>query len=470
MIYHGSTFYSFDGLYYFSQLISIFEDGDLDIYNNLKNFPLPIRKVPNQWSIGPALFWAPFYIVGHLFYNPGVFIFSTVTGFYPEYMLIFYFDICLVNLGTLFYTYFGLKILGIALKKYYPEGFSPILVQISILLCTPLLFYVFDRPLMAHAISFCLVSILIYLWVVWHDELKSKQMFWIFFTLGIASLVRWQNILFAVIFLPQIQKTIAQWIKKKKFVKFLKLLFFNILIATFSFLIAFSPQLIAWWVQFGTPITGAHDPAKFNLITPNFYQVWFGQHGFFLWHPLTIIFLAGLFLFFINKDLKKQDGFVLLLGFLLQSYLWAIWYAPEAGCSFGMRGLISCLPLLAFGLGNIIHVGNLKENNNKGKIIFFLYSIVIYFSLMNLYLFALLGHFYGMPYLTCSSNFHFEWFFNINWEIFLKTYNPGIFDLNLPFYRLEKIVVLSILGIMVIITCSKIKILERKIFEVEISY
>ena len=41
---HGPSFYSFDGLYYFAQLISIFEDFDLNIYNNLKNFPLPIQK------------------------------------------------------------------------------------------------------------------------------------------------------------------------------------------------------------------------------------------------------------------------------------------------------------------------------------------------------------------------------------------------------------------------------------------
>ena len=462
-IYFGSTIYGFDEYYYFAQLISIFEDGDLYLYNNLKNFPIPVKRVPNQWSIGPAIFWAPFYIVGHIFYDTGVFVYSLLTGSYPDYILIFYYNICLVNLGTLFYTYLGLKILGISLKKYYKASFSPIWVQIPILLCTPLIFYVFDRPLMAHAIGFFVISILIYFWVVWHDYLTSKQIWWIFFMLGIASLVRWQNILFGIIFLPQIYKTLREWWKKNKFAKILILIFFNLMVAISSFLVAFSPQLIAWWLQFGTLFSPLHDSSNFAYLFPNFYEVWFGQHGFFVWHPLTITFVLGLGLFFIFKNLNKFDGIVLFLGFFLQSYLWAIWFAPEAGCSFGMRGLIETLPLLSFGFVNIILIGKrlTKKNEIKSKIFFGF--VIAFFSLMNLYLFALLGHFYGMPYLTCYSTFRMEWFLNINWELFLKRFNPGIFSLNLPFYRIEKIFVLLVLGFMVIYTSSKIRNLEKSI-------
>ncbi len=462
VIYHGSTFYSFDGLYYFAQLISIFEDGDLDIYNNLKNFPLPIREKPNEWSIGPAIFWAPFYLIGHLIYDPGVCVYHSITGFYPEYMQVFYYNICLVNLGTLFYTYLGLKILGIALNKYYLQKFSPKLVQVAVFLCTPLLFYVFDRPLMAHAISFFTISIVMYFWVKWHERLNYKQVWWIFFTLGIASLVRWQNILFSVFFLPQIQKTITHWIKEYTLSIFLKSLLTSISLAVLGFLIAFSPQLIAWWVQFGVPISTVHDISKFTPLTPSFREVWFGQHGFFVWHPISVIFIIGLLLFFVLIKLSKSDGFVLLLGFLLQSYLWAIWYSPAAGCSFGMRGLIECLPLLAFGFANITMIGRGKSKKSKVKINLFLGIIVFFFSLMNLYMFALIGHFYGMPIITCASNFRIEWFLSINWEIILKTYNPGVIGLNLPFYRIEKILVLLCLGILIASTCSRIKKFELK--------
>ena len=97
---------------------------------------------------------------------------------------------------------------------------------------------------MAHAITLFIVSVLIYIWVLWHGTLTTKKIWWIFIILGIASLVRWQNVLFGVIFLPQIQKTLTQWKKKKKFLKSLTL---SVFIAIIGFIIAFSPQLIAWW-------------------------------------------------------------------------------------------------------------------------------------------------------------------------------------------------------------------------------
>jgi len=455
IIYYGPTCYSLDGYYYFSQLISIFEDGDLDIYNNLANFPVENIEIRvNAWSIGPAIFWAPFYIIGHLAFLIATSIFPSLIGMFPEELLIFGLDVGLANLGTIFYAYLGFKILGKALNKYYNKKISPIFVLLFLFFCTPIIYYTFRLPLMAHTISFFLVSVLIYLWVKWHDLLTTKQIILIFITLGLASIVRWQNLLFVVIFLPQIKKTITHWRTERTFGKFLKPLFLHITIAFLSFLIAFSPQLIAWWLQFGIPIPQAHSISDFNFLNPNFYEVWFGRHGLFIWHPLFILCVVGLIFFFTQKDLDKFDGIVLILAFILQSYLWSIWVSPWAYCSFGMRGLIGCFPMLSFGLTNIILIGY-RKNKKITKII--LGIIFTIFSLMNLYLFAFLGAPYGDPTLRCESPLKIEWFFQIDWEMLKNTFIP-----TFPF---EKIAILSGLGAFIILASSLINYFEIRKFQ-----
>ena len=431
IFYYGCTISIIDEYYYLAQLISIFEDGDLDIYNNFSYFTLPHK---NYWSIGPALFWAPFYLIGRFFF----FLITTIFPFMTEIYSVYLFDVCLANLGTMFYTYLGLKFLGKAVKKYYPKRISPLYVQIPILFCTQLIYFVYRWPLMAHAISFFTISSLIYLWVNWHEKLSIKQMWWIFFILGLASTVRWHNILFGIIFLPQIQKTFKFHRSEKSSQDFIKFILLSILIISLGGIIGVLPQLIAWGMQFQT-IIPPHSVASFKIFSPNFFEVWFGVHGLFIWHPITLIFLIGLVITLFNKTFNKLDNLVLLLAFLLQSYIWAIFEPPMPNWSFGMRGLINSLPLLIFGFINIIVLGYKKNirNTNIAMLI-----VLIFFSLMNLYLFALLGEPYGDVALTSDEvPLNLAWFFNIDWELLYNTF--------IPKFTLDKVLVLVSLGLFI---------------------
>ena len=157
----------------------------------------------------------------------------------------------------MFYVYIGLKFLGLALDSYYSKAYERNISTISklfALFCTPLIYYVFRNPLKDHALSFFLVSILVYLWVKWHDRLTIRQILIVSCLVGIMTTVRMQNVLFVVIFIPQIQRTLAQWKKDNRFFDFIKQLFLGIFLAIFGFFIAFSPQLIAWWLQYGIPL------------------------------------------------------------------------------------------------------------------------------------------------------------------------------------------------------------------------
>lgn len=451
IMYYGPTIFSHDGFYYFAQLISIFEDGDLYIYNNLESFPVETFIKGNEFSIGPAIFWAPFYLIGHLFLSLLSLIFPQVLSVFPEDLLIFGLDVGLCNLGTMFYAYLGLKLVSKTLYIYFDDKNIANFGAYFAFFCTPLIYYVFRLPMMAHAIGFFVIALLIYLWTIWHDVLNTKQIFIICFVLGLASLVRMQNVLYGVIFIPQVVKTIKFLKKDNTTIVFLQKLIFMVLIAGGTFLLTYSPQFIAWWVQFGAFSPPVYDEGDFRYFNPRFDEVLFGQHGFFIWHPLFILCVIGLLDFFMRKDSNKYDTLVFLLAFFLQSYLWAIWRNPDAGCSFGMRGLIECVPLMAIGLGNVIAWGNTK--NRKATQIGLILVLII-FTLMNLYLFALLGYPYGDVYLRCGTPLDIGWFFNIDWELLGNTF--------IPQFPLEKIFILIGLSFSVLLANSFIKYLDNR--------
>ncbi|MHA1729287.1 MAG: hypothetical protein ACTSWY_11220, partial [Promethearchaeota archaeon] len=108
-IYPRPTFYILDGMYYYAQLVSLFEDGDLFLYNNLRSFPLEIYEVTNQWSIGPAIFWTPFFLASRLLLLLIEIFLPSYYKLYPYNYLKFGIDIIFINLATIFYCYVGLK-------------------------------------------------------------------------------------------------------------------------------------------------------------------------------------------------------------------------------------------------------------------------------------------------------------------------------------------------------------------------
>ena len=70
-----------DGVHYFATLRSIVVDGDLDFENEYRILgaqegyflPTDTGRLPNNFSVGPALFWSPTYLVVHGLGHAGLF-------------------------------------------------------------------------------------------------------------------------------------------------------------------------------------------------------------------------------------------------------------------------------------------------------------------------------------------------------------------------------------------------------------
>ena len=167
-------------------------------------------------------------------------------------------------------------------------------------------------------------------------------------TAGLMSMVRWQNVLFAVI--PVCHGLVESWrAAPSERVKTLRM---SAGVFAVSAAVTFVPQLVFWKVARGTWFSlpsGAH---AVRLTSLHIGDVLFSpNHGLLSWTPLIYLALVGLPLFFRRDRLMTA---VLIGGFLAQVYINStveIWWG---GSGFGARRFANCALVFAVGLASLL--------------------------------------------------------------------------------------------------------------------
>lgn len=281
-----------DGYGYYTYLRSLAFDRDFDFKNEFQQFDdlygtkmapriTKIGRVGNQFSIGPSIFWTPFFLVGHFAnkLSPTIGDYQ-LPGFNAPYQIA-------VSFGSIIYFLIGLVFLYQGLKKFFSEKLAFWLTSISWLI-SPLVYYLVYEPSMSHALDFFILTILFYYFIKFRDNNRPNNLIVLGIILGLAMLIRWQNLLFGLLPLYLIFQS-ANKLKSACY----------FLLAVF---LIFSPQLLMWKYLYGSSILAPQGSNFFNLFTPHLGKFLFsGYHGLFIWHPLLIFGVIGLLLAF-----KKQ--------------------------------------------------------------------------------------------------------------------------------------------------------------------
>ncbi len=250
---------------------------------------------PSKYSVGPALFWTPAYLLTRN---------EIVVGF-----------------TSVLATIFSLLLLWRLLLKYFSETVS-IMAVASIAGASNLLFYGSIDVVNSHALTFFAAVVFLSLLLQ-----KQKSWFSIGAALGLLGLMRTQDLIYTILLLPSITKK-------------------NIVLIIAGFLLVFSPQFLAWQHTAGrfwiSPYL-LHE--GFNFFRPHILGVLFGlRNGLYLWTPITLLGTIGLIT-------KKRR--MMLLVFLLELYTVASWSTWWQGASYSGRMFVSTLPILAFGIAPI---------------------------------------------------------------------------------------------------------------------
>lgn len=336
-----------DALGYFSYLRSAVFDHDLDFANEYATWELPEQPRTatgrrfNQYTAGPAIVWSPFLLVGHVYVlvdraiGPERY---DTDGYSAPYLRS-------AALGTVTAAVVAAWLLGATLARRagpYVAG----LAVVAAVATSPVFFYVFAQPLMAHGLTFAFAAALV--WALDRVDAEPGLGRWILVgaLLGAVVAVRLQAAVLAVV--PAVLAAVQLRRKRAEPAW--------IAAAGAATLLMLVPQLVAWKILYGRffqvpsgpglrewgPGRGWFDPSSPRLLD----VLLAADHGLFTWTPALLLAALGLVV-----ALRRWPALAAAGLFVLASTAWlngslADWWGSDA---FGGRRFDVVVPFFAVG-------------------------------------------------------------------------------------------------------------------------
>ncbi len=344
-----------DAIQYYAYLRSLAFDGDLDFRNEYAALyrpapadaggnvwlseETPTGRPPNMMSIGPALLWAPFFLVACL----AVALARLAGVDVPFDGLAAPFQLSAGVAGVAYAA--GAAYLAYRLAaRLYPRrpAFWGALVA---WLATPAVYYSLVSPAYSHAASMFAVALFAFTWFATHGDDRLRRVALVGALGGLAMLVRWQNVI--VLALPALE--LIRRVAQRRMEVRPAVARMIVLVAVTGLVVV--PQFVAWQRIYGTPIVMPQGTGFMRWTEPALWQVLFStRHGLLLWTPAVLPAVLGLAL------VRRRDpglGWGAIVVVLLSVYINACvadWWAGEA---FGARRFVGDTVFFALGLAAV---------------------------------------------------------------------------------------------------------------------
>ena len=330
-----------DSNFYYFYLRSLFFDGDLDFTNELAMISIgeqgprtPDGRPGNLWSVGPAIFWSPFFLIAHVA--------TLMTGGEADGFSQLYRSIIFV--GNSLYTTIALSLTALFLRRFV-RWQAALFAPLVILLCTPVTHYAWPLIAGSHGLSFFVA--IVFLFAI----TRRGVGFLSGVALGLVFLVRWQDALYGLIALTFSLRDLRRAVSadSSEAPNSARTWIAGNILFLLGFLIGVIPQLLVWNALYGSPFVIPQGSGFMRWTDPQILPMLFStHHGLFSWHPVLLAAVGGLWF------LRKQDTLLVssaVLVLLVQIYVNACVDDWFAAWSFGHRRFISLMPVFALGLG-----------------------------------------------------------------------------------------------------------------------
>jgi hypothetical protein len=344
---------------------SLLWDGDVDFYNDYRRLGMidreegiefgavvaETRRPGNPFGMGSAILWLPFVagaaLVAKLFAAVGAN--ASTNGFGTATLLA-------VHLGTWTYALLSVALLSAILREGLRSAGASCRRAglVGALLGTPLIYYVVQLPSFSHVCAMFAVALLIWLALRWRDEWTGRRAAVLGAALGLAALVRVQELGFWIVPLA-----VAWWGGALGSLRALLSRRGMALAAVYTSAAAlvFSPQLVAWTKIYGSPWRVPQGADFLHASPGRLWSVLFSSHhGLIAWSPLAAAAVAGWVVLIVGRRTRGL-GAALAVGFVIQWLVNSLPYDWWAGWSFGARRFIDCVPLFAIGLAAVAQSG-----------------------------------------------------------------------------------------------------------------
>jgi hypothetical protein len=354
-LFYRPSGWLYDPSMYYAYIRSPVIDGDLLFWNEAepKGFwaevpPSPTGMCPNVWSLGPALLWTPFFLLGH-----GATLLANWTGIaslpadgYSTLYTTF------TGVASAFYGFLGVLLIYRFLRRHQPHPVA-LLAAATVWMAMPVFFYMYHMSFYAHSVSMFSAALFVDLWHATRGQWHGWRYVALGLAAGLMALMRWQNILLLV--LPLFELAAEAWSRLRRGEgrgSLARSSFGRLSLLAAAALIVFSPQMAMWQVLYGQPFTIPQGEGFMQWSRPHLWGVLFSSNrGLFWWEPVAALGLLGLFLLFRRRPLLS-GGFLLVIA--LQVYVNSIAGRWWGGGGFGPRRFDMLAPILAWGLAGLI--------------------------------------------------------------------------------------------------------------------
>jgi hypothetical protein len=273
----------------------------------------------------------------------------------------------MINLAAIFYLMVALFFLNRILKYYQVPDKYRAIVLTAITFGTNIFYYTVVESGMSHIYSLAFFSAFIHFTILFFENKKTKYIYILAAITGMIILIRPVNgiILFSTPFLAQ---------NKKQFISGLSFLLRHKTTLILSLVIGLSIpfiQLILYKISTGSFFVYSYINEGFDFLDPHMFDFLFSyKKGLFLYTPLLLIGLFGIYYFWKQSRFKYYSYllFIILVIYVLSS--WTNWWY---GGSFSSRAFLEYIPFVAIPMGTM-----LQQIKTKGQRIIFIGLITIF--------------------------------------------------------------------------------------------
>ena len=318
------------------------------------------NTVQTKYTYGVAFFQLPFFLAAHAL--------ADALGFEANgFSLIYHWAI---DLSAIFYFLVGLLFLYQLLRQLFIKK-TVVLTIFFLILSTNLFYYALIETGMSHVYSFTLFSIVLFLFFNWKIFINKPIFFGILlgFLFSMILIIRPSNLVFivAVLFI------------NKDYLQRLRLMLNPYFLGSFVLIgtVFLLPQFIYWNYATGSFFSYSYENESFsNWNTPKILEVLFEpNNGHILYNPVMLIIIIGIALM-IKKHMT--NAYLILFVNIIVVYVTASWWIYSFGCGYGNRNMVEYYSLLSIPLASLIEVNKNRFSN------YFLFGVLIFFSLYNL--------------------------------------------------------------------------------------
>ena len=374
-----------EGISYYVYLRSAVFDGDLDFSNEYEAFNIddadprlvnnltPTGVPRNVHSVGPAVVWSPFLLIGQAVESLDLNN-TEVTPFGAERQTHEALDretlgpgyahpsVAAMALGSI-------VLFGLATVLWYREIARTLAPRdatigvLGVIVTGPLLWYTFFEPSMSHApTAACLVFAMV-AWRAWARNPAAGRALLVGLTAGLLAMQRYQFILWIIVPVGHLLILAGRKVLWRVGTRVLSgttqeqesdvrlpipVVGGHLGLMLLGTVIGLLPQLLAWKLLYGTWVTQPMGGGYMLWSAPEIMGVlWSQRHGLFTWHPVMLIAVVGLIPAWKRDRTLTGVCLGLLLVMVYVNATVTDWWGND---SFGLRRFAGLYPVFAWGL------------------------------------------------------------------------------------------------------------------------